>query len=50
MDLIMLMVVGGRERTRPEHEALLASAGYTLARDTPLDGVLPWHALEYQRE
>jgi hypothetical protein len=50
MDLIMLMVVGGRERTRPEHEALMASAGYTLARDTPLEGVLPWHALEFQRE
>ena len=50
MDLIMLIVVGGRERTRAEHAALMGSAGYTLVRDTPLDSVLPWHALEFRRD
>ena len=29
MDLIMLTTVGGRERTRAQHEALMAEAGYT---------------------
>jgi hypothetical protein len=48
MDLIMLTTVGGRERTRAQHEALLATAGYALVRDTPLDRVLPWHILEFQ--
>ncbi|MGP7998705.1 MAG: methyltransferase [Streptosporangiaceae bacterium] len=49
MDLIMMMAVGGRERTRAEHEALLGPAGYTLVRDTPLTGVLPWRVLEFER-
>lgn len=49
MDLIMMVVVGGRERTRSEHEALLGPAGYTLVRDTPLTEVLPWHVLEFER-
>ena len=35
MDLIMMMAVGGRERTVAEHEALLGAAGYRLVRDTP---------------
>jgi SAM-dependent methyltransferase len=50
MDLIMLTLVGGRERTRAGHAALMAGAGYTLVRDTPLDSVLPWHALEFRRD
>lgn len=49
MDLIMLMALGGRERTRAEHEAIFSSAGYTLVRDTPLDKVLPWRILEFTR-
>jgi hypothetical protein len=49
MDLIMMVAVGGRERTRAEHEALLGSAGYTLVRDTPLTDVLPWRILEFER-
>jgi hypothetical protein len=48
MDLIM-MVLGGRERTRDEHEALLGPEGYTLVRDTPLTEVLPWRVLEFER-
>jgi hypothetical protein len=49
MDLIMLVVVGGRERTRAEHEALLGPVGYTLVGDTSLTEVLPWRILEFER-
>ncbi len=49
MDLIMMMALGGRERTRAEHEALLGPEGYTLVRDTLLTEVLPWRILEFQR-
>lgn len=48
MDLIMMVVVGGRERTRAEFEALAGPAGYTLARDTSLTEVLPWRILEFE--
>jgi len=34
-DLNMLLVTGGRERTAAEYQALLARAGYTLARIVP---------------
>jgi SAM-dependent methyltransferase len=49
LDLIMMMALGGRERTRAEHEAMLRSEGYQLVRDTPLAAVLPWRILEFQR-
>ncbi len=49
MDLIMLTAVGGRERTRAQHEALMAEAGYALVRDTHLARVLPWRILEFRR-
>jgi C-methyltransferase len=48
MDLIMLTTLGGRERTRAQHEALMAQAGYHLVRDTSLAQVLPWRILEFQ--
>jgi SAM-dependent methyltransferase len=48
MDLIMLTTLGGRERTRAQHEALMAQEGYRLVRDTPLARVLPWRILEFQ--
>jgi SAM-dependent methyltransferase len=48
MDLIMLTTLGGRERTRAQHEALMAQEGYHLVRDTPLARVLPWRILEFQ--
>jgi O-methyltransferase domain len=50
MDLLMLALVGGRERTREEHASLLGSAGYSFVRDTPVTAPLPWHVLEFQRE
>jgi SAM-dependent methyltransferase len=49
MDLIMMLALGGRERTRAEHEALLGPAGYTLVRETPVTDVLPWRVLEFER-
>ncbi len=49
MDLIMMVVLGGRERTRAEFEALVGQVGYTLVRDTPLAEVLPWRILEFER-
>ncbi|MGI8447885.1 MAG: methyltransferase [Streptosporangiaceae bacterium] len=49
MDLIMMMILGGRERSRAEHEAMLRPEGYELVRDTPLAAVLPWRILEFQR-
>ena len=50
MDLIMLSALGGRERTSGQHAALLASCGYTLVRNTPLDKVLPWRILEFEHQ
>ena len=46
---VMMMILGGRERTRAEHEAMLGGEGYELVRDTALDAVLPWRILEFQR-
>ena len=48
MDLIMLTTLGGRDRTRAQHEALMAEEDYRLVRDTPLARVLPWRILEFQ--
>jgi hypothetical protein len=44
-DLEMLAVVGGRERTAAEFRALLAKAGFSLARILPLGG-MPWSVIE----
>lgn len=44
MDLEMLVVVGGRERTQAEYEALLNKAGFEVARTLPL--ALPWSVIE----
>ena len=48
MDLIMMLVLGGRERTRAQLAALLGPVGYTLVRDTPVTDVLPWRVLEFE--
>jgi SAM-dependent methyltransferase len=49
MDLMMLMAGSGRERTREQHEALVAPAGYRFVRDVPLPGAMPWRVLEFRR-
>ena len=48
MDLIMMLVLGGRERTRAQFEALLGPVGYRLVRDTSLTDALPWRILEFE--
>jgi SAM-dependent methyltransferase len=49
MDLLMMVVEGGRERTLEELQSLMAAEGYAFARDTPLEDVLPWHIVEFRR-
>lgn len=49
MDLLMMVVEGGRERTLEELQSLMAAEGYTFARDTPVEDVLPWHIVELRR-
>jgi len=51
MDLLMMMVMGGRERTLAELRSLMASEGYDFARDVPLGGSpawRPWHVVEFR--
>ena len=48
MDLLMMTVEGGRERTLGEMCALLESGGYEFVRDVPLAGPMPWHAHRVQ--
>ena len=38
VDLVMLTITGGKERTIEEHRALLASAGFELNRAIPVSG------------
>jgi O-methyltransferase domain/Dimerisation domain len=48
LDLFMMVWPGGLERTQPEHEALLASAGLKLRRSVPTHSALT--ILEINRE
>ena len=53
MDLLMMMVMGGRERTLAELRSLMASEGYEFARDVPLGDSpawRPWHVVEFLRQ
>ena len=49
IDLTMLAVPGGRERTEDEFRTLLASAGFRLAGITPLPGPVPLAVIEGAR-
>jgi hypothetical protein len=49
MDLLMMTVEGGRERTLDEMRDLLRSGGYEFIRDLPLAGPMPWHVQEFRR-
>jgi hypothetical protein len=52
MDLLMMMVMGGRERSLAELRSLMASEGYELARYVPLGDSppwQPWHVVEFLR-
>jgi multifunctional cyclase/dehydratase/O-methyltransferase len=50
MDLLMMTVEGGRERTLSEMRALVESGGYEFVRDVPLSGPMPWHVIEFRRQ
>ena len=39
LDLLMLLIPGGRERTEPEWQALLGKAGFTITRIVPTKAV-----------
>jgi hypothetical protein len=45
-DLVMLVNVGGRERTTDEYATLLARSGLRLGRTIPLDPGMPHHLIE----
>lgn len=40
LDMLMLAIPGGRERTEPEYRALLAKAGFRLERVVPTDSAV----------
>jgi hypothetical protein len=54
IDILMMTLIGGRERTREEHRALIEPAGYAYMRDVPLalgssGAQAPWRVLEFRR-
>jgi hypothetical protein len=51
IDLAMLLLVGGRERTRAEFEQLFGGAGYHIERVVPLPmlAYFPYHIIEARR-
>ena len=49
MDLLMMAIEGGRERTLTELSALAGAAGYELIPDVPVAGSMPHHAVEFRR-
>jgi hypothetical protein len=51
IDLGMLLLVGGRERTREEFDELFGGAGYRIERVIPLPslGYFPYHIIEARR-
>ena len=54
MDILMMVMLGGRERALEEHQALIEPAGYALARDVPLPlgkvgTQAPWRVMEFRR-
>lgn len=54
MDVLMMVLYGGRERTVEEHRALVEPAGYTFTRDVPVGAVggraAPVRILEFRKE
>jgi hypothetical protein len=49
MDLVMMVVKDGRERTLEELRVLLAAGGYALTRHIPRGQASPWPATEFTR-
>jgi hypothetical protein len=53
MDVMMMVLYGGRERTVEQHRAIVEPAGYTFSREVPIGGVdgmqPPLKVLEFRR-
>ena len=53
MDVLMMVVLGGKERTLDEHRGLIEPAGYTFTREVPVGAPAgqqpPWRLLEFRR-
>ena len=54
LDVLMMASLGGRERTREEHQALIEPAGYAFAGQVPIPvgssgKYPPWTVLEFRR-
>ncbi len=53
MDVLMMVLVGGGERTLEEHRGLIEPAGYTFTREVPIGAAAgqqpPWRLLEFRR-
>jgi SAM-dependent methyltransferase len=50
MDLLMMVLLGGRERTLEQFRALAAAEGWAYTRHVPLSDDLAWHAVEFRRD
>lgn len=50
MDLLMMVVEAGRERTQDDYQALLAAEGWGFVRHVQLGPDSPWHVLEFRRD
>jgi hypothetical protein len=49
MDLVMMVVQRGRERTLDELTAMMAGAGWEFARHVPLGDDIAYHVVEFRR-
>jgi len=55
LDILMMVLFGGRERRREEHQALIEPTGYTFIREVPLTvgntgQQPPWRIMEFCRD
>jgi predicted O-methyltransferase YrrM len=54
LDILMMVLLGGSERTLDEHRELIEPAGYTFTREIPLGAPPgqqpPWRLLEFRRD
>lgn len=54
LDILMMVLVGGRERTLEELRGLIEPAGYTFTREVPVGApagqLAPWRLLEFRRD
>jgi hypothetical protein len=51
MDLLMMVLLGGgRERTLPELQDLMAAEGWAFVRHVSLGDDLAWHVTEFRRD